>query len=232
MALDHLRGRRVGVSPVLQLPALLVALCAALVLGGCGFGESSGSGPSNEFTGIVRNPPLKVGDDSLPQVNPDRSLGGDHFRAGKDGLMLTYFGYTFCPDVCPTTLADLRIALTKLTPAEKEEIDVGMVTIDPKRDTPKVLNEYLGHFFPRPMYGAFRTTDEKRLGRVETSFNASHELEKLDKDGNYSASHTAQVYAVDDRGVVQLEWAFGSRPDDIATDIKKLLAGQDESPSS
>lgn len=142
--------------------------------------------------------------------------------------MLVFFGYTFCPDVCPTTLADLRLALAELTPQERRLVEVAMVTVDPERDTAKVLNQYVGHFFPGDSFAAFRTDDPGRLAQVEDQFKAAHELGKPKADGSYEVAHTAQVYAVDDRGVVRLEWPFGSGSEAIAADIRLLL--EDASP--
>jgi len=229
VATDRGRRRLPGGKSALWLTSMIVALGAPLLLGGCGGDDSPESaGPANQAAGMTRNPPLVVGSASLPNVNPDRGNRGDHFRAPKGELMLVYFGYTFCPDVCPTTLADLRLALADLSPSERERVEVAMVTVDPRRDTAKVLNGYLGHFFPRDSFAAFRTDDRGRLARVEEQFKAAHELGKPKADGSYEVSHTAQIYAVDDRGVVRVEWPFGSGPEAVAADIERLLA---ESPS-
>ena len=90
--------------------------------------------------------------------------------------MLVYFGYTSCPDVCPTSLADLGAALDRLSPQERRRVQVGMVTVDPKRDTPKVLTTYLGHFFEGTTTHAFRTTDPAELARAERVLRAGHSV--------------------------------------------------------
>jgi len=138
--------------------------------------------------------------------------------------MLVYFGYTFCPDVCPTTLADVRLALADLSPDQRASVEVGMVTVDPKRDTGKVLNGYLGHFFAKDVFASFVSRSPEQLARAEKAFGASHELGKPGKDGSYDVDHTAQLFAVDSNGVVRVEWPFGTSPEDIAADLRTLLS--------
>ncbi len=139
-------------------------------------------------------------------------------------LLLVYFGYTSCPDVCPTTLADIRNATDKLTPAQRKRVEVGMVTVDPKRDTSKALPEYLGHFFPGGVVHAYRTTDPARLSRAEKAFGAMHEIGTLKKNGDYLVAHTAITYVVGSNGDVLVEWPFGTLSADIAFDLRRLLA--------
>lgn len=225
MATDKRRSRLPNGRPALWLTSIVVALVAPFVLGGCGQGDSpEAADPADQTAGMTRNPPLTVGSASLPNVNPDRDNRGSHFRAPDGELMLVFFGYTFCPDVCPTTLADLRLAVAELTPSERGRVEVAMVTVDPERDTAKVLSQYVGHFFPKDSFAAFRTNDPGRLARVEEQFKAAHELGKPKADGSYDVAHTAQVYAIDDRGVVRVEWPFGAGFEAIAADIKRLLA--------
>jgi protein SCO1 len=228
VAAEGLRRRLPERPPPPWFSGIAVALVTAVLIGGCGAGGDSGTAApdSEQFAGMTRNPPLKVDGASLPNVNPDRKNRDRGFRAEKDGLMLAYFGYTFCPDVCPTTLADLRLALAELDPDERDRVEVAMTTVDPERDTAKVLDGYLGHFFPKGSFAAFRTTDADRLARVEREFNAAHEIGPRDEDGSYEVSHTAQIYAVDENGTVRVEWPFGTGQEEIAGDLKRLLSEQ------
>jgi protein SCO1/2 len=204
--------------------ASLVAIVSALAIAGC-----SSHGSQEPLNGMTRQPQSEVGNVSLPNANPESSNREGSFRAAGDGLMLVYFGFTNCPDVCPTTLADLRLALEDLDSGQRDRIQVGMVTVDPERDTRKALNGYLGFFFPKEEFSSFRTTDAARLARVEKAFGASHRLGKPRKDGSYDVDHSALLYAVNSDGVVEVEWPFGTTPENMRSDIERLLdrrAGQ------
>lgn len=190
--------------------------CTAFAVTGCG---SSDDGP--QLNGATRTPPSKVGALRLPDAHqagsPETPMRPDK------GLLLVYFGYTSCPDVCPTTMADLGAAMKQLTPSERAKVQIGMVTVDPKRDTGKVLSSYVSHFFPGTTVHAYRTETPAQLARAERTFGASHELGTPDSEGNYDVTHTAQVYAVDRTGTVRVEWPFGTKPEPIAQDLRTLL---------
>ena len=199
------------------LSATVLAFVLAVLAAGCG------SDSSEELNGITRVPPATTDNVTLPDESPE-SKGKPVALKGEDnGLMLVYFGYTSCPDVCPTSMADLRLAMADLDPEQRERIQVSMVTVDPKRDSGKVLNGYLGHFFDQGEYHSLRTEQPGQLAQAEKAFGASHELGKPDAEGEYDVSHTAQIYAVDDRGVVQVEWPFQTDPELITQDLKNLL---------
>jgi protein SCO1/2 len=199
--------------------ALITLLAGMVLVAGCGSGEDS-----SDLYGMTRTPPTDVGNVRLPDENPNHANQSDQLRGHEDGLMLVYFGYTFCPDVCPTTLADLRLALADLTPEQRDRVEVGMVTVDPKRDTGKVLTTYLGHFFEKDAYAAFVPGQPRQLALAEEAFGASHNLGKPAPDGSYDVDHTAQLYAVDSDGIVRVEWPFGTDSDDIAADLEALLS--------
>jgi protein SCO1/2 len=203
------------------LVACVAIALAALAFAGCGSDETTG-----QLNGMTRQPPTKVGDVTLPDVNPDSSDPARPLKGEGDGYLLVYFGFTSCPDVCPTTLADLRLALEGLDDSERERIRVAMVTVDPRRDTAKVLNGYLGYFFPKSGFSALRTTDASRLASVESEFGASHRIGKAKKDGSYDVDHSAQTYAVNSDGVVEVEWPFGTSAQDMRSDIELLLEGR------
>ncbi|MCZ7526365.1 MAG: SCO family protein [Acidimicrobiia bacterium] len=143
-------------------------------------------------------------------------------RAG--GLLLVFFGYTHCPDICPTTLVDVRLALRE-PDLDAERVSVAFATVDPERDTPDVLVPFLGHFVEERSH-ALATTDEAELAAAMAAFRAS--AEKVpDPDGEgYEMSHTAQVFVVDETGTVLVEWPFGTYPESMAHDLRVLLARQ------
>lgn len=201
---------------------LIAAACTTFVvaaaLAGCGGDDTT------TLNGFTRTPPARVAAVGLPDVAPGAGGRTMPFRADRGGLLLAYFGYTYCPDICPTTLADVRRALERLPAAERRRVAVAMTTVDPARDTRKVLNGYLSHFLPS--WHALRTTDPAALRRAEEAFGVRHEIGPKDARGEYDVSHTAVLYAVDDQGVVRVEWPFGTESDAIASDLRTLLAAR------
>jgi protein SCO1/2 len=205
----------------------LVALTATFVLSACGSsdGTAATTTESNQIEGVVRPDPLQVGDLSLPQVAPDGTETPFTFKADDGKLLFVAFGYTNCPDVCPTTLYDIKKARKQLG-SDGDRIQVAFATVDPERDTPEVINQYLGSFAKdgHPL----RTTDPKALTTAEDGFGVTSSVVK-NADGTTDVSHTARSYVVDDQGNVVVEWAFGSGADVMANDLKLLLAKQDKS---
>ena len=206
--------------------AAALGLILTLSLAACG-GSSDASSTtttteSTKIEGIVRPDPLQVGSVSLPQVAPDGKETPFAFKADSGKLLFVAFGYTNCPDVCPTTLYDIKKARKKLG-AQGDDVQVAFATVDPERDTPEVINQYLGSFATdgHPL----RTTDPKALTTAQDAFGITSQVVKND-DGSTDVSHTARSFVVDDQGDVVVEWAFGVGADAMAHDLKLLLAQQ------
>ncbi|MCD6727112.1 MAG: SCO family protein [Solirubrobacteraceae bacterium] len=214
---------RLRASGAVRLRAAALALTTiglAAALAACGGTQEQ----QRKLHGFERTPTLRVGHLTLPDVAPEGAGQPMAFRASRSGLLLVFFGYTSCPDVCPTTLADISRALERIPASQRERVRVAMVTVDPRRDTRKVLNGYLSHFFST--WHALRA-DRAVLRPVEKAFAATSTLGPRDPStGRYDVSHTAQVYVVDDRGTVRVEWMFGTKPADMAADLTTLLGEQ------
>ncbi len=186
-----------------------LALAAiVLALSSCGGGR--------ELVGYTLEPIPRVDAIALP----DMSRGGEPFalRAQPDGLLVVYFGYTNCPDVCPTTMSDLRTALSQLGD-DAERVEVAMVTIDPDRDT-AVLADYVGGFIDGGH--ALATDDDDDLRAVASPFGVSY-LVEINAAGEIEVAHSPQLYVVDDAGDLTLTWQFGVAADDLAGDLEQLL---------
>jgi protein SCO1/2 len=206
---------------------LLTALLLIVVgLAGCGSdeaGDSATGGTEAEeaaLAGVVRTPPLEVAGIELPDV----AATGEPvpLQAPPGELHLVYFGYTSCPDICPTTMTDVGVALDDLPPELAERVTVGMVTVDPERDTAEVLTGYLDHFFDRRM--ALRTEDPAELDAAADAFGVRFEVEAHDPGATtYEVSHSAVTYVVDDTGEVVVEWPFGFDSRDMTADLTTLL---------
>ncbi len=195
----------------------LVAI-AALVLVACGGSSSDDSSAGGStLSGVILDPPPQVDLVSLPSLS-DPGTDVD-FRARPGGMRVVYFGFTNCPDVCPTTLADLTIALRKLDPADADLVDVVMVTVDPERDLDR-LDTYVTSFVEGAI--AVGTLDVEQTVAAGAPFGASWEVRKLDS-GLVEVDHSPFLYAVDDAGQLVLSWQFGATSDDISNDLSLLL---------
>lgn len=177
---------------------------------------SCGSDVADAPTGMVRDPAPDVGAVALP----DESVAGAPFsmRAETDGLLVVYFGYTSCPDICPTTLADLRYAVAELGD-DGDLVDVAMVTVDPGRDDGERLTAYIQTFFPGGH--ALRTDDDETLQAAADAFGAVYEV--VESDDGIDVGHSAFLYAIDSAGLIRLQWAFGVAAKDLQHDLKFLL---------
>lgn len=205
--------------------AIVVAGALVLALAACGSSGSdgaSGDQPATEIEGIVRPEPLEVGDLTLPQVDAEGAETPFAFKAPDGELLFVAFGYTNCPDVCPTTLFDIKKARRTLG-ADGEKVNVAFATVDPKRDTAEVMAGYLGSFAPdgHPL----RTTDPEALKTVEDGFGVTSQVVE-NADGSTDVAHTARSFVVDDQGQVVVEWSFGTGPDVMASDLQILLDRQ------
>lgn len=139
--------------------------------------------------------------------------------AEPDRVLVVYFGYTSCPDICPTTMADLRLAVQQLGD-DAERIDVAFVTVDPGRDDAERITRYIQAFFPDGH--ALRTDDPVRLEEAAFPFGAAYQV-VTHEDGEVEVAHSAFLYAIDSDGVVQVQWPFGFTSEDMASDLEKLL---------
>lgn len=172
------------------------------------------------LVGHTRAIPKKVGGLSLPEARAGRPDTTFTFRARPGGLLFVFFGFTHCPDLCPTTLGDLRRALRKAGP-EGSRVEVAFVTVDPGRDSSETMARYLGSFFlgGHPL----RPATNEQLLAVQAAFGAASSVTRK-ADGDFDVAHTAISYLVDEHGSVVLEWDYGTTPADMAHDLRLLLA--------
>lgn len=137
----------------------------------------------------------------------------------KGKVVAVFFGYTHCPDVCPTTMADLKQTM-KLLGTQADELQVLFVTLDPERDTQEVLAQYVPSFDKR-FVGLFGTQEQTAKATADFKIFASR-VENSGRSG-YTIDHSAGVYIYDKAGKIRLYVAYGEKPQVIAADIKKLL---------
>lgn len=215
---NHIRALRRPGSDRIRRGLIAVLVVGALAAGSVGV---TACGQEERLSGVLRSPPLNASGVALPAVDDGDSRAGMPFVADRGKLLLVYFGYTSCPDVCPTTFADLRAAIEGLPEDDRARIEVAMVTVDPERDTDRKMAEYLGFFFDD--WRAYRTSDPEELASAEQAFAASHRIGKKDRDGTYEVSHTATLSVVDGKGEVLVEWPFGTSAEAMTGDLELLL---------
>ncbi len=141
----------------------------------------------------------------------------DDFR-GK--LIVLFFGYTHCPDVCPTTLSDVAAAMAMLTPEEAARVQVLFVTVDPERDQPDMLKQYVPYFHPT-FLGLYGTPEEVAAAASEFRIHYRRHVEPGASD--YLVDHTAGSYVLDQQARLRLFQPYAQPPADIAHDLRLLL---------
>lgn len=199
-------------------------LLAALAVVGVLLTACGGSDPVEEVTlaGYERTPEPTVGSISLPAVN--RTTEDFSFIAEPGKLLMVNFGYSSCPDICPTTLADTRIAFNQLG-ARSSDVDFAFVSIDPERDTAEVLTNYVEAFLADGI--AVRTDDQEALLIAADAFGVTYFVGE-NESGDLEVAHTPNIFLVDDSGSIILTWPFGVPAADIVSDLTILLDRQQQ----
>jgi protein SCO1/2 len=134
-------------------------------------------------------------------------------------LVVMYFGYTFCPDICPATLANVGQALRDLG-SRADDIQVIMVSLDPERDTPEKLSDYVNQFHPS-MIGI--TGTKEKLDEVASLYGIFYQKAEGSDATRYLIDHTATLLVLDREGYLKLVFPFGVTSQDIADDLKYML---------
>mgnify|MGYP001165993488 FL=1 len=202
-----------GIPPMLHAPLRRLRLLAACVLAAgllAGCGEPAPSFHATDITGADYGKSLALTDH---QGQP-RTL--ESFR-GK--VVTLFFGYTQCPDVCPTSLSAMSEVMRQLG-ADADRVQVLFVTVDPERDTLELLAEYVPVFDPRflGLHGS-----PERIAEVAKEFRIFYR-KSGDIGGQYTIDHSAGTYVFDPEGRLRLYVRYGETPENIAADIRTLLA--------
>lgn len=136
-------------------------------------------------------------------------------------VVALYFGYTQCPDFCPTTLSAMKQVMNRLGP-EADKLQVMFVTVDPERDTQALLAEYVPAFDPRfvGLYG-----DGEAVARAAKEYRIFYRKAPGQTPATYTVDHSTQTYLIDPRGRLRLVVKHGEDPAKVAEDVVKLLQG-------
>ncbi len=189
---------------------------ATLLLAGCDAGA-----PAPLFRNTV------IAQDAAEGYGRDFSLvdhtgQARHLIDYKGKVVVLFFGYTQCPDVCPTTLSNMAEVM-KLLGAESRKVQVLFITLDPERDTRQLLATYVPQFHP-----SFVGLSCDLAGTAATAreFKVFYQKQPGSAPNAYSIDHTANSYLYDPQGRLRLYVKHGELPDNIAADIRLLLAGK------
>lgn len=167
------------------------------------------------FRGSVIEPAVQA-----PNFSLESSQGGEYNLQNKSGkFVLIFFGYTFCPDVCPTTLYEMREIKDRLKD-KSEKIDFVFITVDPERDTQEQLSRYLDSF-DQSFYGL--TGSLEQLETVWKEYGVYREIQETDSPIGYLVDHTTRQYLVNSQGKLEITYLYETPIDDIVADLNYLI---------
>jgi protein SCO1/2 len=192
-----------------SLLLLLAGFAVALALSAIGLGMLARINPGASVSAVGGPFALQTGDG---RTITDRDMLGEPF--------LVFFGYTHCPDVCPTTLAQISQVLQALGPETK--LKVLFVTVDPERDTPRLMQQYAGSFGAN-VIGL--SGDRAAIDKVMREYRV-YAQKVPEKNGEYSMDHSAVIYLMGRDGKFLHAFNIQRPPEDSAAELRRLFAAQ------
>lgn len=208
------------------LASLFSGLTLIALSSGCGDGREADArekeaGPTPAFRGRVLAEPIPRPDFTLLDTS---GRPYDFLAETRGKVALLFFGYTHCPDVCPIHMGNIAAVLDDLGSERRREVEVVFVTTDPERDTPKRIRTWLDRFDPAfvGLRGSPAEVDsiQRSLGLPPSV------LEPAAVGDDYVVGHAAQVLAFSPDGPARVVYPFGSRQEDWARDLPRLIAGE------
>jgi protein SCO1/2 len=190
------------------LKRLALVVFAALAIAGCG--SETPKFMASDVTGTTFGRDFHL----IDHNGKPRTLADYRGKA-----VVMFFGYTQCPDVCPTTLSELAEAMKRLG-ADADRVQVLFVTVDPERDTQDLLSKYVPAFDPRfvGLYG-----DADATARTAKEFKIIYQKQPGSTPGTYTVDHSAGTFIFDPNGKLRVYVGYGQGPDVFAHDIRALL---------
>jgi len=207
--------RRVAVALAAAATALVLAACAGPAADVRPVGDRSASA----YGGVELTQPYRMPNADLTDFDGHRF----NLRTGTDKpVVIVFFGYTNCPDICKTTMSDLASALNRVAPATRAKVQVLLITVDPDRDTPAVLRSYLARFDPT-FIGL--TAPLEQVRKIAATMGVV--IEGTTKTGEgYEVAHSTQVVGFDKTRAGRLVWTQGTSIGDFKNDFDRLAAAQ------
>ncbi len=203
---------------------LAVAAVAAVLLTACGAPAADirpvGSPTASLYGGAELTEPY-----TMPDATLTDSAGRPFaLRTGSDKpVVVVFFGYTNCPDICKATLSDLASALNRVSPEARGKIQVLLITTDPARDTPDVMKAYLARFDPT-FIGLTASLDE--IKKIAATMGVVIEGTTKTADGGYEVTHSTQVIGFDAARKGRLVWTQGTSIGTYKDDFERFAAAQ------
>jgi protein SCO1/2 len=184
------------------------AAVAAIAIAACGSATPEFEG--SDVTGVGFGRDFHLNDHN----GKPRSLADFRGKA-----VVIFFGYTQCPDYCPTTMSELAAAMAKLGP-DAQRVQVLFVTVDPERDTPELLSRYVPAFDPSflGLYG-----DAAQTAAAAKEFKVLYQKQPGPTPGTYTMDHSAGTFLFDPQGRLRVYESYGRGPDVFAHDLRELL---------
>ena len=188
--------------------SLLWPVFMVLMLTGCAGNDETWHG--KDISGLMPELQFQLQGTHGNTVTPEDSRGN---------IRLLYFGFTSCPDVCPTTLTDLRRSVQQLPEQYQNDVITLFVSVDPRRDNPERLASYV-NFFGDQVVGL--TAEEPALRKLTKRYRTTFGYDEPDANGNYNVSHSSAVYVFDRNGKARLLLRPGLTPEQISADLAQL----------
>jgi protein SCO1/2 len=187
----------------------IAAIVLAIFLTGCQLGQY-------KYKGGLIDPPIELPNFELMGANGQPF----HLSDVEGDIALIYFGYTYCPDVCPLTMWEVKEALADLETG-KDRVHVIFISVDPERDTPEKLANYVQAFGPE-FIGL--TDDFEKTQEMMKPYGAFAEKEEVEDSAlGYLVNHTARLYLIDPERQMLLQYPFGFSAEDLTSDLAYLL---------
>lgn len=171
------------------------------------------------FRGSVIDPAVPA-----PEFSLLSSQGGEYSLVSKTGkFVLIFFGYTYCPDVCPTTLYEMKEIKARLKD-KAENIEFVFITVDPDRDTQEQLTRYLASF-DSSFFGLTGTTEQ--LEMVWKDYGVYRGIQETDNSLGYLVDHTSRLYLINSKSELLMTYTYETTIDEIVSDLKYLIKKAD-----
>ena len=167
------------------------------------------------FSGSVIDPAIPAPDFTLPS-----SQGGEYQLSDRTGkFVLIFFGYTHCPDVCPTTLYEMKEIKARLK-EYANNVEFVFITVDPDRDTQEQLTSYLSSF-DESFFGL--SGSQEQLEGVWKDYGVYREIQEVDNSLGYLVNHTSRLYLINSQNELMITYLYEATVDEITSDLKYLI---------